>query len=183
MSASSSSSTTQPKRKRTLDIEQALQWAFREELPKGRADRPITAPPTQSVQSIEVPHDVVAKRTGKKDTYPTGAFCKIRYTPSAGTVALDRARYAGWWAGLAHVAELVRVMGLATIEITGLSAPRSPWTEESIEDASVPPLPNLLPPRNEALKDRRIAGRRRRVRRNSEVRQIFPLPATSAESA
>ena len=53
--------------------------------------------------------------------------------------------------------------------------------EEAVEDQSVPPLPSLLPPRTEGLKDRRVAGRRQRVRRNSEVRQIFPLPPSTAE--
>ncbi|GEP09841.1 hypothetical protein [Methylobacterium gnaphalii] len=291
-----SSTTTSKSKKRKLDIEQALSWAFREELPKAQADRRISAAPTMSVhpmwragvfgaridnwnnvdpgfpaamgephpdavlignavkgcdvdkldlwgfdvpykigenydqaglmekarretiavmtncatsrtrpdtsdqvtvvavrsvtgqitvwvreareyedaqgKPIIVEHDLPTKPV-RKGTYPTGAFCKIQYAPSAATVALDRLRYAGWWAGLQQVAEHLRVMGLSSIELEGLSAPRSPWTEAyEAPEATVPPLPNLAP-RTEVLKDRRVAGRRQRPRRNSEVRHIY----------
>lgn len=135
-------------------------------------------------QPIFVTHDLPTKPI-RKGVYPAGAFTKIRFCPSAATVALDRAKYAAWWAALEHITELLQVMGLQTIELSGPTAPRMPWTEEGEpEPAPIEIVPSLLPHRGVILKDRRVAGRRQRPRRHSEVRHVYhrgdPEPAETA---
>lgn len=153
-------------------------------------------------QPILVPHDLPTKPV-RKGVYPAGAFSKIRYSPSAATVALDRAKYAAWWAALEHITELLRVMGLTTIEITGPAAPRSPWIDAPVASLPASVLPNERPTfteradadeaaeeaaalaasRLEVLKGRRGLGRRARPTRGMESRQAPVSPAAPAETA
>ena len=150
-------------------------------------------------QPIFVPHDLPTKPL-RKGVYPAGAFCKIRYCPSAATVALDRAKYAAWWAALQHVTELLQVMGLATIEITGPAAPRSPWIDAPAASPPASVLPNERPTFTERadaeeaaetaaavaaarLEGRRGLGRRAQPARGMELRQAAVSLAAPAETA
>lgn len=153
-------------------------------------------------QPIHVPHDLPTKPL-RKGVYPAGAFSKIRYSPSAATVALDRAKYAAWWAALEHITELLRVVGLATINITGPAAPQTPWIDAPPEVALASVLPNERPTfteradaeeaaeetaalaaaRLEVLNGRRGLGRRARPARGAEPRQAQAHMIAPAETA
>jgi hypothetical protein len=61
-----------------------------------------------------------------KNRYSAGAYCPLRYEPSATSIAEERADYVAWWRGLSRLA---KELELDEMRVEGPEAVEMPWGE------------------------------------------------------
>lgn len=109
-------------------------------------------------------------------TYPEGAYCLYRETPTPAERALLRAEHAVWWLGLQYLARQLEASG--TLERIGVRTPRAPqypWIEGEAHSPIVRASSRGsidMGGRPMDLSQRRPTARRMPGRRPSEVRRI-----------
>ena len=71
---------------------------------------------------------LVPVASDKKDAYPLGSYCPLRFDQEPTTILNERAEYLAWWAGLNALAE--DPQDLATLAVLPPSAVQKPWLGE-----------------------------------------------------
>ncbi len=128
----------------------------------------------------------VAVRAKRKNSYPSGAYCKLEYEPDPQTVVNERAEYLVWRAGLAALAERLHEAGLTAYTALPPAAAQRPW----MGDVDGAAIADLFRPGAEgvyageearALAAERRTGRRRPVHGGATYRGRAVKPLRSVE--